>query len=125
MTTNYYFTAQDQAFTITVNGLVPLTRHYLYFERKLVTDTLCTPSGGSLGQALISDLNGSLTFTYYYNAGLPTAANSLQVVQTLSNSLVGVKEIVIVNTQVATLDESTLNASFSKARSTIRVDVAY
>lgn len=118
-----FFTAQSQAFSIVVNGLVPLTRHFVYFERQKMADASCAPLGGSVGQALVSDLNGKLQFTLYYGTGLNTEVNSLQAATALANSIAGVKEVIIANINVAQLDETTYQSVFSKSRTLIQVQV--
>lgn len=119
-----FFTLQNQGFSIVVNGLVPLTRHFVYFERQKQADTLCAPLGGAVGQALVSDLNGKLPFTYYYGSGIATETNSLQAATALANSIAGNKEIIVANINVAQLDETTLQGVFSRARTYIQVQVS-
>jgi hypothetical protein len=117
------FIAQNQAFDLTVTGLVPLTRHYVYFERQRQADSTCSPKGGAAGQALITDLNGKLTFTYFYSSGLPAETSSLEAAQGLMNTVAGVKELVLLTVDTPTMDDSTIRATLSFARSYITIDV--
>lgn len=117
------FVVSNQAFDVTVNGLIPLSRHFLYFERQRQADSTCSPRGGSVGQALISDLNGKLSFTYFYNSGLPTETSSLEQAQTLANAVAGTKELIILNFDQPTIDTSFDMTAISFARTYIRIQV--
>lgn len=117
------FVVSNQAFNVTVNGLIPLTRHFVYFERQRQADATCSPQGGAVGQALISDLNGKLAFTYFYNSGLPTETSSLEQAQTLANAIAGTKELVILNFDQLTIDPSFEASAISFARTYIRIQV--
>ena len=56
--------------TFTAKGLKPNTRMYPYFEEVEVS-SYCTPNGGSLGDNLITDVNGSLTGTFAIPRPIP------------------------------------------------------
>lgn len=117
------FILQNSAFDITVYGLVPFTRHYVYFERQKQADAACAPKGGSKGQALISDTNGKIDFTFYYDAGLPAQTNSLEAAQSMANAKAGVKEVIIASVSQTTFDQAALKSCLSYAKTQIQVEV--
>lgn len=119
---SYKFVAASQAFTIFVSGLVPLSRHFLYFERQRQADATCSPQGGATGQPLISDLNGQLRFTYYYNSGLPAETSSIESMQGLINSVIGVKELVLLSVDQPTIDDAAVRGAVSYARTLITIN---
>ena len=47
------------------SGLKPLTKHVFYFDNDDVS-SMCIPTGGSQGDALITDANGSILFQFVY-----------------------------------------------------------
>ena len=49
-----------QNITVTVKGMKPNTRVYPFFDKENIT-TYCTPSGGSAGDAIYTDDNGSVS----------------------------------------------------------------
>ena len=54
---------RSKTISFTISGLKPLTNHYAFFEEVSV-DSYITPTGGSLGDQLISDANGNLSGTF-------------------------------------------------------------
>lgn len=56
-----YIRSKTISFTIT--GLRPNTKHYAYFEETNVSEYV-TPTGGSLGDVMESDANGSISGTF-------------------------------------------------------------
>lgn len=111
-----YFTVRDQVFNITVNGLKPNTVHNCYFERKLVDISKIKPKNGQLGNTLITDQNGSVTFDYYYESGVGTQATQLNSAQQTAANLAGVKEIIVTDSTSPSLDvgyEDTASSIFN------------
>lgn len=116
------FLVRDQSFDVTVNGLLPLTYHYLYFEGKLVPSAQFKPIGGKLGDALISDANGQLNFVYYYTSNLPTSTTELTEYYNFINSLAGKKQLVVANVNSPTLPDTYETTTFSYATSYITIE---
>ena len=116
------FLVRDQSFEITVNGLLPLTYHYLYFEGKQVSSEHFKPVGGKLGDPLISDANGQLNFVYYYTSNLPQSTTELSEYYNFINSLAGKKQLVVANINMATLPDTYQTTSFSYATSYITIE---
>lgn len=116
------FLARDQVFDITVNGLLPLTYHYLYFEGKQVSSTNRKPYGGKLGDQLVSDQNGQLRFSFYYSSQLPESTTELSEYYSLINSLAGKKQVVIANINSDTLSDNYETLAFSYATSSITIE---
>lgn len=121
MTTYVNFITRDQVFNIKLTGLMPRTVHYLYVETKLQPASVCKPYGKNLGDALITDDNGQLTFDYYYSSGLGTADTLLATAQQQAASIAGNKQIVVGNQSVATLPSDYLKTFLSSATSSIIV----
>ena len=113
---------RDQAYNISVSGLLPLTYHYLYFENKLVSNTQFKPIGGKLGDPLISDSNGKLELVYYYTSNLPNLTTELSEYYSLINSLAGKKQLVIANINQAVLATSYVTDAFSYAIDYINIE---
>ena len=98
-----FFTVRDQVFTITVYGLKPSTVHNCYFERNKVNSSKIKPKNGQLGNALITDANGSATFDFYYDSGLGTEATDLNQAQQRAANLAGVKELIVTDSALTSL----------------------
>lgn len=98
-----FFTVRDQVFTITVHGLKPSTVHNCYFERNKVDSSKIKPKNGQLGNALVTDQNGSATFDFYYDSGLGTEATELNQAQQRAANLAGVKELIVTDSALASL----------------------
>jgi hypothetical protein len=108
------FLTRDQSFEINVSGLLPLSYHYFYRERGLVDSSLLKPVGGKLGDPLITDDNGTLTFTYYYDSGITTDVPSeVEEANRQAASVATVKELVLTNINADTLPANFESASLS------------
>lgn len=87
------YIADSQKFDISITGLRPLTRHSFYLEQEdqtakcvqIRTDNTAGTSG------LVSDKNGVLTFSYYYDAGINEATTDFEQQNKLAASLAGRK----------------------------------
>lgn len=116
------FAVRDQSFDITVTGLLPTTYHYFYFEGKRDT-TNVKQYGKKIGETLISDANGQITFTYYYKSGLPEYASTLQEYYAITNNIAGRKEVVVSNINLADLPSDFADSSTSFAKSFIEISI--
>lgn len=116
------FLVRDQSFEITVNGLLPLTYHYLFFEGNIATSNQYKPQGGKLGDPLISDRNGQLKFTFYYSSNVPEYTTELTEYYSFINLLAGKKELVVANINQSTLPTDFETTSFSYAKSYITIE---
>ena len=116
------FVVRDQAFNINIDGLLPLTYHYLYFENKQVSNTQFKPIGGKLGDPLISDNNGKLELVYYYTSNLPELVTELAEYYSVVNSLAGKKELIVANLNQVELANSYQTDAFSYAASYINIE---
>lgn len=101
--TNLYFTVRDQVFTVSLNSLRPLTTHYCYFERNLVPSSQIKPLNGNLGDPIITDNDGKVTFDFYYQSGASTAATTVAEGQRIAASIAGTKELSVVNQSQSSL----------------------
>lgn len=120
-----YFVAREQTFTFNVSGLLPQTTHYFYFERQLVPASKLKPQGGKIGDALVTDSNGKMTFEYFYDSGLTGDKTTLEQSQAASNLVAGNKEVALTTTNSQTLAEDFMTTSLSCYRSHIRIQVLY
>jgi hypothetical protein len=121
--TNLFFTTRDQVFTVTVYGLRPLTRHYCFFERKLVPTSQIKPLNGNIGESIITDENGSATFDFYYQSGASLAATSVAEAQRFAASIAGTKELVVTNLGSSSIDVGYENLSDSFFTTQIQISV--
>lgn len=105
--------AAAQAFVFTAYRLKPLTKHNFYFANS-IHNADCTPYGGVKGGDIITDASGNVSFTYYYNSGLPTTATSYTDYNSALNSVVGNKVALIAsadNTSTASVTITISNAN--------------
>lgn len=124
-TTNVTFAAREQVFNINVTGLMPLTTHYVYFERNLVDSLKIKPQGQSLGNHVITDASGMATFDFLYDSGLPLATTPYEDAQQAQATVIGKKEVVVVTSNTSTLSSSFRDSALSYAVTIINVDVIY
>ena len=118
------FLTREQSFDITVYGLIPLSYHYLYFERNKVDDLKVKPLGKKLGDPLISDASGKLQFTYYYNADIQTdVPTEIETANKQAALVAGTKELVVTNINSMTLPYEFQNTSLSYWVGRIQVQV--
>lgn len=118
-----FFTARDQVFRITVSSLKPSTTHNLYFERVKVAAANIKPLGGSLGDPIVTDSDGKVTFEYFYNSGITSSATEVDQAQKIANTIAGKKEIVVADTNDALLIDGFEKTTLSYFRSMISVSV--
>lgn len=96
------YLADAQRFDITFTGLRPNTKHFFYFDEQDMTDKCAqlrnTPTTGSVPAGLVSDANGILTMSFYYDAGINEAAESDFTKQNqLAAQLAGIKTFSVTN----------------------------
>lgn len=79
-----------QAFNIVATGLKPGTNHTFNFDG---TDrsSKCQPVGGNLGDTLRSGADGSLAFTFYYDANTATPTSEFEQANLIANATVSAK----------------------------------
>ena len=104
--TVYYFAA-GQSFTFTATGLKPLSKHTFTFDG-IDQSSKCQPFGKNPGDDLVTDANGQISFTFYYDSGLESQYTDYSYAQSLINNLAGDKVCV-------------LSTSNSSAYKTIRI----
>jgi hypothetical protein len=114
------FINKQEGFDISINGLIPNTIHYLFFENNRVANTDIKPVGGKIGDLIYTDSSGKATFTYYYKSGVVTA-ESVSKYNEILQRLSGDKTLVLVNcpNSVTTLQEDFEGIYTSFARKTI------
>lgn len=101
---SYSYSFSEQRFDFSLTGLKPSTKHYFYFES---TDksAKCRQLGKTLGQDLITDVYGNLSFEFYYESDIPhntTVTDYVQAELLLSN-LAGIKRI-----KVSSIDDTSV-----------------
>ena len=108
------YVVREQTFRIDITGLRPSTPHYMYFERQKVGSGLIKPVGGVLGDQLITDTNGVLSFDFFFQADLPQGTTMAENAQRTASLLAGVKEVVVTNINQSTLplDYDSVSSSY-------------
>lgn len=120
--TTVAFSAQEQVFHIAVSGLMPLTTHYMYYERQRVAYGDIKPLGQPLGESLVTDENGKLDFEFYYSTGI-TGNTAFSGAQALINSIGGRKEVVITSTFAESLPDKYYEQATSYCTTHLLIDV--
>ncbi len=120
------FLAREQAFEIEVHGLLPLTYHYFYVEKQKVDSTRLKPQGGKVGDALQSDANGHLVFTYYFDAMLETDTEiGIEDAQRRAGQVANIRDIILTNINAATCPDDFKDISLSYWMSHIIIEVVF
>lgn len=116
----YVYLSKQGAFDITVNGLLPSTLHYLFFEKQRVESSNFKPLNGSLGDPIYTDANGQASFTFYYNSPY-LAASTEDVYIEYSQRLGGDKQLVLASSpaNVLSLPDNYMSAFNSITTKTI------
>ena len=96
------YLADAQRFDITFTGLRPNTKHFFYFDELDVTAKCTqirnTATPGTVPDGLVSDANGVLVMSFYFDAGINEAAASDFTKQNqLAAQLAGIKSFNISN----------------------------
>jgi len=118
------YVTRDQVFTMTLSGLMPLTVHYVYMDNNLIASSSIKPEGGRLSDVLKTDLNGQVTFDFYYTGGLLADSTPWAESEKIQASLAASKRIVIASKSISTLDVDYTSTYLSYATIAIKVDVA-
>ena len=111
------YLADAQRFDITITGLRPNTLHSFYFDEQDVTSK-CTqvrnvPTVGTVPNGLVSDNNGVLTLSFYYDAGINEAAESDFTKQNqLAAQLAGIKTFSVTNIDGSSFASGTIELKY-------------
>lgn len=84
------YISDSQEFGMVITGLKPNTIHTFTFDNTNQS-ARCRPVGGNLGDQLVSNAEGVLTFKYFYDAGLSETESDAQVFNTLVGTIAGTK----------------------------------
>lgn len=109
------YIADAQKFDISITGLRPLTRHYFYFDEVDVTSKCrqvrTTATAGTDG--LVTDANGVLVFSFYYDAGIDEAAESDFTRQNqLAAQIAGIKTFSVQNIDATSRAQGTIDLKY-------------
>lgn len=87
------YVADAQKFNIIVSGLKASTKHEFYFNGELKTDKcrIVRSSSAFIGDSLISDNSGNISFDYYYDAGINESTSDVLQQYKLLSSIAGTK----------------------------------
>lgn len=118
-----FFTTREQVFRVTGTGLMPLTVHYFYFERRKVAAAKLKMVGGKTGDMLITDENGRISFDYYYDSGVTAAATTEEEAERITNLIAGPKNVVLSNIDATSLPTNFKQSSTSYMEARIHVSV--
>jgi hypothetical protein len=91
-TSTLAYVADAQKFVISVTGLKPNTYHKFMFSSEDRTDK-CSQSRSSTTNTsgLLTDVNGTLSFDFYYDAGIDEATSDLEQQNRLAAGTAGIK----------------------------------
>ena len=92
----YNFIGKQEAFTVMVNGLMPSTRHYVFFDKKKVAAANIKPLNGNVGDPIFSDTNGYAEFIFYYTSAIQSATTE-NTYSEIAERISGDKELVVAN----------------------------
>ena len=97
MSSSVSYIVRKQEFTITVNGLMPSTFHYFYWEGKKQATTKVKPEGKDLGGSIVSDQNGYVKFIYFFDGDVPDTSTRFE--DSISTSMLkgGLKSYTVTN----------------------------
>jgi hypothetical protein len=93
-----FYIADSQKFVISISGLKPLTNHTFNFDgedRTVKCAQVRTSTTNTTG--LRSDENGTLTFDFYYDAGLDETGSDTQARNRVISNIAGQKRFTIEN----------------------------
>jgi hypothetical protein len=103
----YTFASNEQVFRIDIVGLQPLTTHYVYAEGKQLDSSKIKPVGKKIGDPLVTDSNGSVSFDYYFDSGLSTTTiYELTEAQKAEKLVAGAKSIIVGNVSTESLPDT-------------------
>jgi hypothetical protein len=95
MTVTVTYLVRPQEFLIKVNGLMPSTTHYFYFDGVKQSASKIRPKNKNKGDSLISDSNGYLEFTYFFNGDAPDPNSNFETLLNASALSIGLKSYTI------------------------------
>ena len=91
------YISDSQEFGMIVTGLKPNTLHTFTFDNTNQS-ARCRPVGRKLGDQLVSNAEGILTFKYFYDAGLSETESDAQVFNALLGTIAGPKAFSVQST---------------------------
>jgi hypothetical protein len=103
MTINVPYIQDSQAFVIKASGLRADSRHYVFFDSKLVASSQLQQTGKTLGAPLITGADGSISFTMFYDAGIENITGTVIFsdfarAATMAAAAAGTKSLLICDT---------------------------
>ena len=117
------YNTRDQKFDFSVQGLKPLTYHYLYYEGSRVANTLIKPLGGKTGDLIKTDANGQADFSFFLAASTVQAETAYEQAIQNESRLAAPKQVVLLDQQLTTVPTNFANTADSYAFLTIPVNV--
>jgi len=94
---SYSYVIKQQAFTVVVTGLMPLTLHNVFFENQKVAANKIKPLNQAIGTSLYTDVNGRAEFVFYYESDI-VASTTAERYNEMIQRVGGDKELVVINT---------------------------
>lgn len=108
-----FYIADSQKFVISISGLKPLTNHTFNFDgedRTSKCSQVRTSTTNTTG--LRSDENGTLTFDFYYDAGLDETGSDTQARNRVISNIAGQKRFTVENTDGSSRAHGVITLAF-------------
>lgn len=110
-----------QTFDISANGLKPLTRHFFYYEGGDASDR-CKPSGGNIGDSLVTDASGSLSFTVFVDTTTIVPTTGFEQAEALVKNFAITKQVRIASASGDSYCDSSIGVVTTQEVTTITPD---
>ena len=108
--------SRDTAYSMTVNGLLPNTRHYLYVDSQRIPAEQIKPYGKLCGDPLVTDASGSITFEYFHITGAFEVATREMSNVVNKARIFKRRQYVVCNVNASFIDETTGTSARSYAK---------
>ena len=108
-----FYIADSQRFTISISGLKPNTNHTFNFDEEDKTakcQQVRTSTTNTTG--LRSDENGTMSFDFYYDAGLDETSSDVQARNRIISNIAGQKRFIIENNDGTSRAQGVITLAF-------------
>lgn len=117
------YNTRDQKFDFSVQGLKPLTYHYLYYEGSRVANSSIKPLGGNTGDLIKTDISGQADFSFFLKSSVVQAETAYDKAILNESKLAAPKQVVLIDQLLTTVPVNFANTADSYAFLTIPVSI--